>query len=190
MLWGLALYLVRPLLPGRVAGLLAALLLIGAGVYLGWLEPSRSRSRVFARMRWLVGAALILVAAAAAWPRPQAGAALAWIPYSEGAFEQARREHRPMIIDLYADWCIPCVEMDHVTFRHPDVVQALSSVATLRLDVTSDVPPDGERLIDRHDVAGVPTVLLFDREGREHRDLRVEGPVGPKEFLRRLSKIE
>ena len=123
------------------------------------------------------------------WPRLPAAPPVPWQPYSEAAFEQARSEQRPILIDIYADWCLPCVEMDHVTFRHPDVVKAMGSVAALRLDVTDNVPEEGERLLKRHRVYGVPTILLFDRSGKERTSLRILGFVPPAEMLRRLAQI-
>lgn len=190
VLWGLALYLVRPLLPSWLLVVAVAALLLGAGIYLGWLERGGGRGRVFRRLRWLTGIALILGAGVVTWPRQHEAAAVAWVPYDEVAFEQARRQGQPILIDIYADWCIPCVEMDHVTFRNPEVVKALASVATFRLDATREVSAEGQRLLDRYDVFGVPTVLLFDRRGNERKGLRLSGFVTPKEFLERLAKIQ
>jgi thiol:disulfide interchange protein DsbD len=116
-------------------------------------------------------------------------ASVAWEPYTEAAFQQALARHEPMVIDIYADWCIPCVELDHMTFRDPEVVSALSSVRTLRLDATSEVPAGGEALLERYDIYGVPTILLIDRHGQERRALRVLGFVPPEEFLERLRQI-
>jgi thiol:disulfide interchange protein DsbD len=79
--------------------------------------------------------------------------------------------------------------MDHVTFRHPDVVRALSSVTTLRLDVTDEVSEEGKRLIARYRVYGAPTILLFDRTGKERTKLRILGFVPPEEFLEILQQI-
>ncbi|MBI4341909.1 MAG: thioredoxin family protein [Candidatus Omnitrophica bacterium] len=122
-------------------------------------------------------------------PRSAPAPGVAWIPYTEAALEAARRDQRPVLVDVYADWCIPCVEMDHTTFRHPDVVHALAGVATLRVDATHEISPDAERLLERHQVYGAPTVLLFDRRGAERRELRLTGFIRPKEFLERLRPI-
>ena len=188
VMWGLGLYIVKPVLPDELllVGLIG--LLAGAGVYLGWLERSQSPGRWFRRIRWLVGGGLVLAAIALFWG-PRLGAAgprVAWTPYSQAAFDQAQRERRPTVLDVYADWCLPCVEMDHVTFRHPEVVKALASVATLRVDATSEVSPEGSAMLDRFKIYGAPTILFFDRRGRERTDLRLLGFTTPEEFLDRL----
>ena len=126
-----------------------------------------------------------------AWrPTPQAASSMvAWEPYSQAAFARAGRAHRPILIDVYADWCIPCVEMDHVTFHHPDVVQALAGVTTLRVDATRGVSDEAGELLERYHVYGAPTVLFFDRNGQEQEALRLSGFATPKEFLERLKRI-
>lgn len=186
---GLALYFIRPLVAPLLFRWLVVGVLFAAGVYLGWLE----RSRFHGWMVWcrrLVG--LACVGAALAFvplPDGQAVPTIVWQPYRPALLEQAKREHRPVLIDIYADWCIPCVELDHVTFRHPDVVERMSHVLALRVDATQDVPPEAEELLERYEVYGVPTILLFDGRGQERSDLRVNGFVPPDEMLKRLAQL-
>ena len=189
VLLGLALYFLKPLLPEAIRGLVLAGLLLTSGVYLGWLAKTEGIRAGFSWVRHLTGAILVSFAVLLAWPRPAPVTPITWEPYSEAGFVQARGDQRPIIIDIYADWCLPCVELDHVTFRHPDVIHILASVATLRLDVTEDISKDGSKLIDRHRVFGVPTILLIDGDGIEHRELRITGFVRPNEFLKRLNQI-
>ena len=140
-------------------------------------------------MKRLTGGALVLAALLVIWPKPPAAQSAVWTPYSEGALEAAQREGRPILIDIYADWCLPCVKMDHTTFRYPDVVNALKSVTTLRVDATREVSPDAGRLLEHYDVHGAPTMLFFDRTGQERADLRLTGFVEPAEFLERLRQL-
>jgi len=190
VLLGFALYFLRPLVPPRLMGAAAVGLLLGAGVYLGWLERGSGRGSRWLLIRRVVGTALLLSALIVVWPRRQAVVALVnWQPYTDIAFAQAQRAGRPIIVDTYADWCLPCLEMDHVTFHHPDVITALASVTTLRLDVTDEVSPDGLRFIERYRIFGAPTLLFFDRRGMEHREIRLLGFAAPDEFLERLQRI-
>lgn len=118
-----------------------------------------------------------------------ARSAVAWQPYTTQALEAAIRDGRPAMVDVYADWCIPCVELEHTTFRNREVAQRLQGVVTLRIDATRDIEPQAQALLDRHRVFGVPTVLLFDRRGQERADLRINGFVTPKEFLERVERL-
>lgn len=190
VLWGVALYFLRPLLPDQVLLWAVATLLAGAGLYLGWLEGTRKSRGGFMWVRRSVGTILFLAAIVVLWPKPQAVAGVSWQPYSDAAFEQALREHQPVIIDVSAEWCVPCVELDRVTFHHPDVVQALASMTTMKLDATSDLSEREEAFFKRYQIFGVPTVLLFDRTGKERPELRLTGFEDPKAFLKRLARLQ
>jgi len=189
ILLGLALYFLRSLLPPFVVQWAAVGLCLGAGVYLGWVDRASHPRAWFLWTRRLVGAGLLVAAFVLTWPKPAPGPTVAWAPYSEAAFAQAACAQRPILIDVYADWCLPCVEMDHVTFRHPDVVAVLGSVTTLRVDATRGLSAEAEALLERHQVYGAPTVLLFDRSGQERRDLRLTGFAPPDDFLQRLRRL-
>lgn len=119
-----------------------------------------------------------------------ATSAVVWQPYSYARLQQARQSGQPVLVDIYADWCLPCVEMDHVTFRHPDVIQRLSSVVTLRIDATGSISREAEQLFEDYNVYGVPTLLLFDAQGRERPELRMQGFLPPKRFLDRLDQLQ
>ena len=125
-----------------------------------------------------------------AWPTASKGPSVAWQAYTAQALETAKSDHEAAIVDIYADWCLPCVELDHVTFHNPEVIQVLSAIAALRVDVTREASPDAEQLMQRHEIYGVPTVLFFDGTGVERTDLRVTGFVPPGEFLRRLHLLQ
>jgi len=189
VLLGLALYFVRPLVEAGVFRWLMVAGGIGAGVYLGWLEPSRLKGRLLWMRRVVgiacVGAALALVPARSG----QAGPSIPWQPYQPAKLADATQQQRPVLIDVYADWCVPCVELDHVTFRHPKVIARLSQFVTLRIDATRDLPPEAEALLNKYDVYGVPTVLVFDAHGQERSDLRVNGFVTPEELLEQLKSL-
>ena len=190
VLLGVALWLVRSLVPKAWLVPMVVVLLAGAGAYLGWLERSRWDGAVFRWVRRLTGAGCLAAAVVMAWPRPSSGPAVHWQPFTLQALQEAADARQPVVVDAYADWCLPCVEMDHVTFHHPTVIAALQSVVTLRIDATRGVPEDAETLFKRYDVFGVPTVLLFDRRGRERRELRLLGFVKPDKFLERLRQIQ
>ena len=200
------------LLVGRLANPAAGFLLffvLGLGMGLPYLVLGVAANRIGRLPKaggWLVwskrmlGVVLLGVALHFLWPlrpsqavrtpaRAAASSIVRWEPYSQAAFARAQAAHRPIVIDVYADWCIPCVEMDRVTFHHPDVVRALAGASTLRVDATRGVSDEAGELLGRARVYGAPTILLFGRDGREQADLRVEGFETPEEFLERLKRI-
>jgi thiol:disulfide interchange protein DsbD len=190
---GLGLYFLRPLIPHELFRWMAVLGFAAAGVFLGWLDrpdPFGARSHGgFVIARTIVGAGLIALAAVLV-PRPSTQRpGVAWQPFTAAALEQAAQSGTPAIVDVYADWCIPCIELDHVTFRDPQVIQRLDRFARLRIDLTGEAAPEARALLERYDLFGVPTVLLFGPDGAERPDLRITGFVPPAELLRRLDRL-
>ncbi|MES1955330.1 protein-disulfide reductase DsbD [Salinisphaera hydrothermalis] len=76
------------------------------------------------------------------------------------ALAAARRAGRPAVVDVYADWCVDCVRMQHTVFADPSVRQALSRVAAIQFDVTAYDPAQRERLQNLN-VFGPPTLLFY-----------------------------
>lgn len=179
------------------------LLTLGLGMGLPYILLGVLANRLSARpkagpwMLWvkralgvvLVGFSIYLVSPLLPSPDKTGASPIAWQPYDPQRLARASEEGRPALVDVFADWCIPCIELDHVTFRHPDVVKQLEDIVALRIDATKAIPPDAEPLLERYEVYGVPTVLLFDAKGREHPELRVEGFIPPEEFLSRMRKL-
>jgi len=186
ILFGVALYLIFPLLP-EAAGRWAILaLLVGCGLYLGWL----SRSELPGTWVWARRAVGLLLVLGAVWAWPAGSpppSPIAWVPYTEAALKQA--QGKPVLADVYADWCIPCREMEMTTFRDPYVVAHTSEFLMIKVDVTNSDDPNAAAFIERYDVLGVPTLVVFDAQGRPRRDLSRAGYVNAKELLEIMAQL-
>lgn len=96
----------------------------------------------------------------------------------EGATARARTEKKLILVDIYAEWCVQCKELDEKTWPDPRVAGWIRDQAVaVRID-TDRVRKD---LAPRLGIRGYPTVLLLDSEGRELR--RSEGFLGPEAML-------
>lgn len=186
LLFGVALYLVLPFLSEVAGRWVFAALLIGCSVYLGWL------SRVTLQGGWLwarraVGMLLILsvlgsLPAGSTLPSP-----IEWVPYTEAALTDTGG--KPVLVDVYADWCIPCREMDLTTFRDPHVVEHARDFIMVKVDMTNPDTADAEAFIERYQVFGVPTLLVLDAQGYVRQDLSRAGYVSAKEILQIMSQL-
>ena len=129
----------------------------------------------------LLGAALVCARPLQDWafgaPAAQAHAPLAFT--SVKTVDDLNRalalaNGRPVMLDLYADWCVACKEFEKYTFSDPKVQAALKNTLLLQANVTANDAQDAALL--RHlNVLGLPTLLFFDAQGREQQAARVTG---------------
>ncbi|WP_434665640.1 protein-disulfide reductase DsbD [Aeromonas sp. NJAU223] len=95
---------------------------------------------------------------------------------------------KPVLLDLYADWCVACKEFEHKTFSDPAVRARFADMVLLQADVTANDDAD-VALLNGLNVLGLPTLIFFDRDGNEVNGQRVTGFMGPAEFLGQLDKL-
>lgn len=86
----------------------------------------------------------------------------------------ANAKGRPVMLDLYADWCVACKEFEKYTFSDPQVQKQLTNAVLLQADVTANGAQDAA-LLKHLNVLGLPTILFFDATGRELPNARVTG---------------
>ncbi|WP_442780286.1 protein-disulfide reductase DsbD [Enterobacter cancerogenus] len=81
---------------------------------------------------------------------------------------------KPVMLDLYADWCVACKEFEKYTFSDPQVQRALKETVLLQANVTANSPQD-KALLKQLNVLGLPTILFFNEQGEEQPAQRVTG---------------
>ncbi|MBW9354424.1 protein-disulfide reductase DsbD [Citrobacter sp. EC_71] len=140
----------------------------------------------------LLAAALVSVRPLQDWafgtPHAQTQTHLNFTPVaSVEALNQAlaQAKGRPVMLDLYADWCVACKEFEKYTFSDPQVQQALGDTVLLQADVTANNAKD-VALLKHLQVLGLPTILFFDAEGKEHPEARVTGFMDAATFSAHL----
>jgi thioredoxin:protein disulfide reductase len=154
------------------------------GVYLGFIEGSGTAQRGFRVFKTALGVAGL---AAALWMgQALMKPSVVWTPYTEDAYGQALADGTPIILDFYADWCIPCLELDRTTFTDERVIQAMEPFARFKVDLTQFDSPESEALRRQFGIAGVPTIVFIGVDGAERTASRVIGFLGPDEFLGKM----
>ncbi len=185
VLLGMALYFLTPLLGNSSRYVFVAFFLMSALFFL-FFEASRAKSPQFAWILRLIG--LGTLAAAIFFLIPERKIShIAWQPYSVGALQNARQKGKPVMIDAYADWCIPCKELDKFTFSDPSIQTEAAAYVTMKLDLTRPTAGSEATMAkDQFGIQGVPTILFFSPAGEEQRNLRLEGFEKPEQFLNRM----
>ncbi|MBP9733073.1 MAG: thioredoxin family protein [Candidatus Omnitrophica bacterium] len=118
-----------------------------------------------------------------------ANSSLAWTRYTPAVLERALKSGRPVIADFYADWCLPCQEMEAVTYRNAKVKAALGRFELIKVDLTDAGDETQMALAECYQVYGIPTMLFFDDHGSELTHLRATGYINPNDFLEILDQV-
>lgn len=92
---------------------------------------------------------------------------------------------KPVMLDLYADWCVACKEFEKYTFSDPQVQRALKETVLLQANVTANSAQD-KALLKQLNVLGLPTILFFNEQGEEQPAQRVTGFMDAAAFSAHL----
>lgn len=134
-----------------------------------------------------LGLFAVLIGLWAACAAPPAGA-VDWKHWNDGV-AAAKQSGKPMLVDVYTDWCGWCKRMDAEVYAKPDVSGYLAShFVTVRLNAESGEPASyqgrnysARTLAASFDVSGYPTTIFFDGTG-EHL-ANVPGYLPRERFL-------
>jgi thiol:disulfide interchange protein DsbD len=168
----------------KLSAFVIPLALILGGAYLGFVEPSGKEKVGLKRSKWAFGVVAIVFGFVSANALREPG--MSWEKFSEARLNEARSQGRPVLMDFYADWCIPCLELDRKTFTDPTVIAETKDFVRLKVDLTHFDSPESEALRKKFNIAGVPTIVFVDRNGQEVFGSRVVGYLSPSEFIEKV----
>ena len=73
----------------------------------------------------------------------------------------AEREHKPVLIDVWASWCKNCLTMDKTTLQDPGVKAALDGYVKIKFQAEQ---PDAESIksvMQRFHAVGLPAYVIL-----------------------------
>jgi thiol:disulfide interchange protein DsbD len=82
------------------------------------------------------------------------------------ALASGKREHKPVVLDFYAEWCVPCKRMLTETLGDPKVARLLKKCIVVKID--TDRYPEVARTFG---VEGLPDVRFLATDGSERKKL-------------------
>jgi thiol:disulfide interchange protein DsbD len=185
---GMAIYFILPLLSGPISKFILPVYMIVAAVYYGVIDKAGLSVAWFSRLKVILAMAILAAGILMIKPDVKSGNDIAWEDYSAPALQSSIADKQPVVIDFYADWCNPCKELEHITFADPDVQALLENFIRLKVDLTI-VNDSTNALKKEFNIPGVPTIIFYDKTGKERKDLQLNGFEKPKQFVKRLESV-
>lgn len=151
-------------------------------------------------------------AAGAAAPQTQpAGESLPWLTRFADALDASRRTGQPILVDVGADWCVWCRELDR-QFQTPEVQQRLKGWTRLRQDADRDadalhnlaigplpalrvLTPSGQMVawhngyMPANELAAWLDAHVPRARPRQLAQLEQDGPLGPEDVEKVLAEL-
>lgn len=204
LLLAVPVWLLSRFLPAYVVVIAATLVLLMLAVYLHRLSQQLSTGTTGQSITWMLALVILLgTTGANLWY---------WLPGTTVTTTQATQTQntefklvktldelqlevkksaeagKPVLVDLFAEWCVACKEFEHITFADGEVKNLMAQFTLIKIDVTNATDQD-QQLLDHFQVLGLPTLLLFDKNGSELTQSRITGFMGPKDFSAHLGPI-
>ncbi|WP_158997025.1 protein-disulfide reductase DsbD family protein [Pigmentibacter ruber] len=89
------------------------------------------------------------------------GNKLTWLNDFQNAVDIAKAENKPILIDIWADWCTACLEMEETSWQDPKLIEFLQqNFIVVKLDYTN-LPDDIQILVNRWQINGLPAIAYF-----------------------------
>lgn len=84
-----------------------------------------------------------------------------WLEWGKEAFERARKEDKPILLDLTAVWCHWCHVMDATSYSDDEIAKIINS-GFVPIKVYIDERPD---IRERYNMGGFPSTVFLNHEG-------------------------
>jgi thiol:disulfide interchange protein DsbD len=184
LLLAMALYFVNPLLPKSIINYTLPSFGIFAACFLLIFDKKANNIKGFRFFKIALSGIVIALSVYALIPEKKESPD--WQSFSQSKYEQSLNKNEKMIIDFYADWCIPCKELDALTFADKRVVETSKRFTSYKVDMTQTLSDETEKLRNKFNIVGMPTVLIINSRGKEVE--RLTGFINADEFLKLISK--
>ena len=103
-------------------------------------------------------------------------------------FDSIKNTENITMVDLWADWCVACKELDKYTFSDLRVRELLTNINIIKFDVTEN-NDDHSKFLSDNQIYGPPALMFFDNKGNEIKSARIVGFIDADNFLNRLNNL-
>lgn len=185
ILIGMAFYFLDPILPKEFQGYLLPVFGIIAAIILLFVDKTANDAKGFRTFKTVFSIIVLAISIYALIPSEKLEPE--WKKFTIQSYEASLNNNERMVIDFYADWCIPCKELDALTFSDKRVIEQFEQFTVYKVDMTKN-DETNEQLRKKFNVIGMPTVLVINSKGNEVK--RLTGFVNADEFLNYIKNVD
>ena len=205
LLFGLAIWIIKSMLPPAVTMGLWGLLAVVAGYFMGFINKRKYHHLPKLGAIIFIYGLILIAAALFGHANPfnpfnvfsrhdtskQSAELNAGVNFStvtnlqELNAKLKKNTHKMVLIDFYADWCISCKHIDIELFQDPEVAKRLKNWALIKADITENSEAQRE-LMKAYQVFAPPSIYLFNSE-HPTDFVQFHGEVDKAEFIKAIS---
>ena len=107
----------------------------------------------------------------------------------EKLFQEIKSSEKYTMVDIYADWCVACKELEKYTFTDSSVSGILKTLNLVKFDITK-TNEGSSRFLRDFRLFGPPVIMFFDSNGNEIVQSRIVGFVDSEQFIEKFNQID
>ncbi len=114
-----------------------------------------------------------------------------WLYDYTEAKKLAKQTSKPILFDVWADWCTACLEMKETTWKDKELIEIINkNFIAVQMDFTQ-TPDDIQILINRWGVAGLPAYGFFKNNSSfdESPDVLFQGLISTQKLINSAKNV-
>ncbi|MBM22902.1 MAG: hypothetical protein CMD78_01380 [Gammaproteobacteria bacterium] len=205
VMFGLAIWILNPLVPFETINILWSILIIFAGIYFGGTKIYQNFKNNKKRREIYLGFVVILIGFSMltnqfigikkentnqnlSTNKDALFNKILSVQDLDENLRMASIDNKITLLYFTADWCVSCRQLERETFTDKDLISLLEEINTIKADVSMNSQED-KALMKKFGIFGPPTMLIFSTSGKEQNSLRKIGVTEAEELLADLYKL-
>ncbi len=164
---GMCFYFLQPLLTSQQLMICGRITMLALALY--YIYAARTTyATTWRTTKYVLASGLMLCAAAGGtleqlmYAHKESGVSVAWQTDYQSAHAYALQEHKPLFIDVTADYCSLCKAIEKKLFFDESVAHALTNFVSVKINASDTTNSTHQELLATTQVMGTPTFLVID----------------------------